>query len=221
MKYTKEYLEPIAKESNSMSEVVRKIGKRTDNGFVTYLSKLFKKFDIDKSHFKTKSQLIKEKVFSYPIESYLSNEREIKSDTLKKRLISLGMKKKICEECGILDWNGKYLSFELHHIDGNHYNNNLDNLRMLCPNCHYTTHNLQREQKKEKQKINKKIIKGNVRVANLKPNLRKVDRPEYQTLIDMTKEIGFCATSRKFGVTDNTIRKWIKMYEKYSEDQIA
>ena len=44
-----------------------------------------------------------------------------------------------CEQCGINEWNGKHLSFELDHIDGNNYNNSLDNLRFLCPNCHSQT----------------------------------------------------------------------------------
>lgn len=44
-----------------------------------------------------------------------------------------------CEQCGINEWNGKQLSFELDHIDGDNYNNSLDNLRFLCPNCHSQT----------------------------------------------------------------------------------
>ena len=44
-----------------------------------------------------------------------------------------------CEQCGINEWNGKQLSFELDHKDGNNYNNSLDNLRFLCPNCHSQT----------------------------------------------------------------------------------
>lgn len=44
-----------------------------------------------------------------------------------------------CEQCGIDEWNGTQLSFELDHIDGNNYNNSLDNLRFLCPNCHSQT----------------------------------------------------------------------------------
>lgn len=44
-----------------------------------------------------------------------------------------------CEQCSITEWNGKQLSFELDHIDGNNYNNSLDNLRFLCPNCHSQT----------------------------------------------------------------------------------
>lgn len=44
-----------------------------------------------------------------------------------------------CAECGIKTWQGKALVLELHHIDGNHENENLDNLKLLCPNCHSQT----------------------------------------------------------------------------------
>ena len=59
---------------------------------------------------------------------------------LKKRLIKAGMKQNICEECGIREYNGKHLECELDHIDGNRTNHNIDNLKMLCPNCHSQTH---------------------------------------------------------------------------------
>lgn len=46
-----------------------------------------------------------------------------------------------CEECGIKDWNGKELIFQIHHKDGDHDNNMLENLILLCPNCHSQTDN--------------------------------------------------------------------------------
>lgn len=58
---------------------------------------------------------------------------------LKKRLIKEGLKKEKCEECGIENWNNKSLSFELDHIDGDRTNHKLENLQILCPNCHSQT----------------------------------------------------------------------------------
>lgn len=60
----------------------------------------------------------------------------IKSHLLKLKLIKDGIKEKKCELCGISEWQGKELPLELHHKDGNHYNNNFENLMILCPNCH-------------------------------------------------------------------------------------
>ena len=44
-----------------------------------------------------------------------------------------------CSECGITEWNGKPIVLEVDHIDGHHDNNNISNLRLLCPNCHSQT----------------------------------------------------------------------------------
>ena len=58
---------------------------------------------------------------------------------LKQRLIQVGLKNNQCEECKIIDWNGKPLMIELDHINGNSKDHRLENLRMLCPNCHSQT----------------------------------------------------------------------------------
>lgn len=55
------------------------------------------------------------------------------------RLIKEGLKEYKCESCGISDWNGKRIGLELNHIDGDNSNHLLDNLEILCPNCHSQT----------------------------------------------------------------------------------
>lgn len=67
---------------------------------------------------------------------------------LKNRLISEGMKHNICEDCGCSVWQGKPINMELHHIDGNRQNHRLDNLRLLCPNCHSQTDTFRAKNKK-------------------------------------------------------------------------
>ena len=59
---------------------------------------------------------------------------------MRVRLIKEGIKSEMCELCGITEWNGKPVSFELDHIDGNRTNHKLENLRIICPNCHSQTH---------------------------------------------------------------------------------
>lgn len=59
-----------------------------------------------------------------------------RSHLLKVKLIEDGLKEHKCELCGTVEWMGKKVPLELDHIDGNHYNNELKNLRVVCPNCH-------------------------------------------------------------------------------------
>ena len=60
---------------------------------------------------------------------------------IKKHLLLAGLKEDKCEQCGISEWNNLPISLQLHHIDGNTNNNKLDNLMILCPNCHTQTDN--------------------------------------------------------------------------------
>jgi hypothetical protein len=82
------------------------------------------------------------------IQIYLKNEKPIKSHALKTKLISSSLKTNECEICGISEWNGKIIVLELDHIDGNKFNNNLSNLRILCPNCHSQTPTFRRPKNK-------------------------------------------------------------------------
>lgn len=64
---------------------------------------------------------------------------QYQTNKLRKRLFDEKYKTENCEVCGIKDWLGKSLALELDHIDGNRYNHSLNNLRIMCPNCHSQT----------------------------------------------------------------------------------
>ena len=61
------------------------------------------------------------------------------TNKLRIRLLKENIKEKKCEVCQISNWNGNDLSFELDHIDGDSTNHKLNNLRIICPNCHSQT----------------------------------------------------------------------------------
>ena len=63
----------------------------------------------------------------------------VSAHKLKLKMIRDGMKEHKCELCNITEWMGQKVPIELDHIDGNHYNNELSNLRIVCPNCHAQT----------------------------------------------------------------------------------
>lgn len=61
------------------------------------------------------------------------------SGDLRNRLRRAGLKEARCELCGLTDWQGHPVPLELDHITGNATDNRLENLRILCPNCHAQT----------------------------------------------------------------------------------
>ena len=70
---------------------------------------------------------------------YLENSKDIQSNKVRIRLLREGYKLHQCECCGLTEWLGNPIPLELHHKDGNRYNNQIDNFELLCPNCHAFT----------------------------------------------------------------------------------
>lgn len=65
---------------------------------------------------------------------------QYQTNKLKKRLINEGVFENVCLQCGISVWNGQELILHLDHINGMPNDHRLENLRLLCPNCHSQTH---------------------------------------------------------------------------------
>ena len=59
--------------------------------------------------------------------------------TVKRRLLAAGILKNVCDECGLSEWRGLPITIQLDHRNGIRDNHRLENLRMLCPNCHSQT----------------------------------------------------------------------------------
>lgn len=71
-----------------------------------------------------------------PATYYFDNKHPIQSSKLREKLYKDGLKEKKCEICGISKWLEIELPLELHHKNGNHFDNSFENLQILCPNCH-------------------------------------------------------------------------------------
>jgi len=74
-----------------------------------------------------------------PIQDYLTNKVPMQSEKLKVRLLNEGVLENKCHICENKGWQGKKIPLELDHIDGDHGNTRIKNLRLVCPNCHAQT----------------------------------------------------------------------------------
>jgi len=191
-------------KSNNIGEALKNMGYTTASQNYRMFNKRVKQLNIDISHFNAK-RWERNKFIKKPIEEFLQKNRCVNSSNLKKRLINEGFLENKCYECNITDWQNKKLVMHLEHKDGDPLNNELSNLTLLCPNCHSQTSTYCRGQKRKKHTKNKRN----------KPrfHLRKVERPPLEVLEQDVKILGYLGTGRKYKVSDNAIRKWIKYYK--------
>jgi len=139
-KFSKEKLEECVKSSTSLRQVIFKMNMNESGGNYTTITKWISNWNIDISHFLGKgSNLGKSPHNKISLDEILSNKHFVKSDNLKKRLLKEKLLHYKCAMCSLDLWNNQKIVLELDHIDGNRKNNNLSNLRLLCPNCHSQT----------------------------------------------------------------------------------
>lgn len=218
-KYTKLQILEAVSNSISIADVCRylKIGTKGNN-FIT-VKKYISLYNVDISHFKSRGEQLKSLHIGNKIplsEILVENSTYSSSFNLKNRLLEENLKINICEFCGLDGfWNGKSLKMQLDHINGINTDNRIENLRLLCPNCHSQTETFcGKNNSKKSKKLKERSINGgktNKQIKNYE-NSRIVIRPEKEILIKFIKEKGFLQTGKIYKVSDNAIRKWCKYY---------
>jgi len=213
----------IIKESFTITECLQKLGlvnKGRNNK--TFLARVQKE-NISIEHIRKQSASVSQSKRRIPLEDFLVLGREVKGSDLKKKLVSADLMKDECSVCGQLpEWNGKPLSLELDHINGNRLDNRIENLRIICPHCHSQTDTFRGRANRGKkhytehlkyycQDCNEEITSGASRCATCyQKSQRKVERPNKDILLADIAELGYNGTGRKYGVSDNSIRKWLR-----------
>ena len=144
--YTKDWLQELCSSSYSYAEVLRKAGRKQGGGTQSTLRKKIAEFNIDISHFTGQNwhdspnqepQTGREK---YQLSEVFTKDSPVTQKVLRGYIERHQMLKYECETCGCDGhWQNGLISLEVDHKDGDNTNNELSNLRYLCPNCHALT----------------------------------------------------------------------------------
>ena len=173
---TEEEYKIAAKKSFSIAGMCRELGLGTFGANYRRIHRAIKKYNIDTSHFTGKGWNVgglfkpNKKIIKSLAEILVENSTYDNSNFLRQRLINEGVKKNICENCGLSIWQGSPIPLQLHHINGNRVDNRIENLQVLCPNCHALTDNYCGKNSKTKstiKKINIKEIYGDNKIENI------------------------------------------------------
>ena len=226
-KYNKEEFQLVIDNSETIADVCRELYIGTKGNNYKTIMRYIDYFNIDISHFKTKSEQLKELHTSNKIsldEILVENSTYSNNFHLKKRLIKEGFKENVCEVCDLNGfWNGKELIMQLDHINGVNNDNRIENLRMICPNCHSQTETFCGKNKGTKAiRQKERELNGGRTNKEIESSIskRKVVRPTKEVLIQLIKDNGFSRTGKLYGIDGNSVKKWCISYgiPKYIKD---
>lgn len=245
-KTTDEAFIAAVKESYSVREVLRRLNLNATGGNYFTFHRRVKYLGLDTSHFTGKGHL-KGKTHNWtksiPLEEALvENSPYASTNNLKLRLLKEGLIDYCCSICGISEWNEKKLSLHLDHINGVKHDNRLENLRLLCPNCHsqtdtYAGRNIGKwsgyVNRLDKQEVKTKVPRMSRqpkmccdcgKIIDFKATRckscsgfalvpTKIEWPSVDELIRMVEETSYLAVGKNLGVSDNAIRKRIRHHK--------
>jgi hypothetical protein len=222
--------------SRSWAEALRRLGYCPSGGNWKTLKKRTAALRVSTAHFDPHAASRERSRRSrIPLAEILVEGSTFSRSGLKQRLYDEGVKEAKCELCGQDDtWRGNRMGLILDHANGVRDDNRLSNLRIICPNCAATldTHCGRKNRESLPPRGCLRCDRSFVpkypaqrycssacgsrwdRSGVRRPGARKVERPSHQQLLREVDRLGYLAVGRKYGVSDNAIRKWLRQYER-------
>lgn len=226
MKYTVDKVKKAVEENYTISGVLKSLQIKVAGGNHRNIKRFIQKNNIDTSHF-TGQAWSKGGTFERTnIQEYFNNNKFINSHALRLRLIEEGYKEYECEICKLKEWKGEAIPLELDHINSNHLDNSLNNLQIICPNCHAIETRKRIQNKKTlKVKIDKRTIRkvrpsksDNMDIELLKKEVWKTPMSKLYIKYNLTGN-GLKKICKKFNIEYPGLGYWAKLYGSMVEMQ--
>ena len=224
--YSDNEFQTIIKQSKNYHECLIKLGYKSSSGSsIKLLKQKIEKLGIDTSHFTTKTPVKRTE------ENVFCKDSTANQATLRRWYVKGEYTEYKCAICGQEPfWNNKAMTLILDHINGDNHDDRLENLRWVCGNCNMqldTTNGKNRyykqtvdASKKREQKLKfcidcgKVISQNALRCSECAAKAeRVVEWPTREELKQLIRTIPFTTIGKRFGVSDNAVRKWCKKYD--------
>lgn len=216
--YSNEDFAKIVRESKSYKDCLFQLGYNSYSGATINLVKdRIRELNLDVSHFVAKTPIKRSE------ENIFIKDSSAAQKTLRTWYKKGNYTEYRCSICGQEPfWNGKELTLILDHINGNNHDDRLENLHWVCPNCNYQLETTNGKNKKHKEHVlnycidcGALISKSAVRCVACSNKKRADDNNlpiDRENLKQLIRTMPFTSIGKKFGVSDNAIRKWCDKY---------